>query len=432
MERRELLGEIMEAVEDDFKAILELAEAAPAGELLEATELEVRRRALRCYGMLLRGVIVLASREGDGRRRAPECGCGQRMRMAYRGQKTVTTVLGPMVFSRRYYHCRCGRRRVPFDEEVGLERGGFSAGARRLITRCGTAESFREAAAGLKELAEIRVSAETVREVTEGVAREVEGAQEGKAFCGEEQAIDFTTAGGSSRAYVSVDGTMVNTLDGWREAKVGAIYNQGKDQQHYLGGISEAGAFGMEMRGHADAVGALSARQRVAIGDGAAWIWKQMGIQFPGSVEVVDYYHLSEQVWTCARAMYGEGTAAAAQWSARRLQEISEGGPRRLMKSLRRWKRRRRRKEERKALGALLGYVVERQERLRYPAFRRAGIDIGSGPVESACRHVVGRRLKGGGMRWSLANAQAMLRLRALRASTGSWEAYWQRRPHAA
>ena len=41
-------------------------------------------------------------------------------------------------------------------------------------------------------------------------------------------------------------------------------------------------------------------------------------------------------------------------------------------------------------------------------------MDIGSGPVESACRHVVGKRLKGGGMRWRTGNAEVMLRLRAL------------------
>jgi len=318
------------------------------------------------------------------------------------------------------------------DETVGLGRRGVSDGACRLITWCGKGESFRAAAGTLQELAEIRLSAETVRSVTEGVAREVEGAQQEGRFCGEEQGMKFRVRGGARRAYISPDGTAVNTLSGWREVKTGAIYNQEKSGQHYLATLSEAGAFGMELRRHAAAVGALGARQWVVMGDGALWIWKMAAVEFPGAVEVVDYYHLSEHVWGCARALYGEGSAAGARWSARRLKEIREQGPGRLLQGVRRSQRRRRREQEHTALEALVGYVSERKERLRYPTFRRMGIDLGSGPVESACGHVIGRRLKGAGMRWSEANAEAMARLRALSASTGSWEAFWQRHRPAA
>ena len=37
---------------------------------------------------------------------------------------------------------------------------------------------------------------------------------------------------------------------------------------------------------------------------------------------------------------------------------------------------------------------------------------IGSGPVEAACKSVVGSRLKGTGMRWSAAGADAVLAIR--------------------
>ena len=53
---------------------------------------------------------------------------------------------------------------------------------------------------------------------------------------------------------------------------------------------------------------------------------------------------------------------------------------------------------------------------------------IGTGPQESACKNVIGRRLKGSGMRWTTANAEAMAHLRALMYSTGSWDAFWARR----
>jgi len=51
---------------------------------------------------------------------------------------------------------------------------------------------------------------------------------------------------------------------------------------------------------------------------------------------------------------------------------------------------------------------------------------MGSGPVESACKRVVGQRLNGAGMRWGEAGADAVCRLRALFLSEpGPWEAFW-------
>ncbi len=46
--------------------------------------------------------------------------------------------------------------------------------------------------------------------------------------------------------------------------------------------------------------------------------------------------------------------------------------------------------------------------------------------MEAACKQVVGQRLKGSGMRWSEAGADAVCHLRALfRSEKGQWDAYW-------
>ena len=53
---------------------------------------------------------------------------------------------------------------------------------------------------------------------------------------------------------------------------------------------------------------------------------------------------------------------------------------------------------------------------------------IGSGTVESACKTVVGQRLKLAGMRWGEDGADALCHLRALyRSEKGQWEAFWNR-----
>jgi hypothetical protein len=66
------------------------------------------------------------------------------------------------------------------------------------------------------------------------------------------------------------------------------------------------------------------------------------------------------------------------------------------------------------------------------------GLPIATGVIEGACRYVVKDRMDRTGARWSLTGAEAVLRLRAVRAS-GDFDAYWtfhlareQDRDHAA
>jgi hypothetical protein len=66
--------------------------------------------------------------------------------------------------------------------------------------------------------------------------------------------------------------------------------------------------------------------------------------------------------------------------------------------------------------------------RMDYPTRLAKGGRIGSGPVESACKTVVGQRLKRAGMRWGEDGADAVCQLCALfRSESSHWEAFWQR-----
>lgn len=82
---------------------------------------------------------------------------------------------------------------------------------------------------------------------------------------------------------------------------------------------------------------------------------------------------------------------------------------------------------------ATIAYFENHVHRMDYPSYRARGWHIGSGPVEAACNRVIGQRLKGTGMRWGPAGADAMSHLRALLLSErGQWPTYWAHRPRAA
>jgi hypothetical protein len=65
---------------------------------------------------------------------------------------------------------------------------------------------------------------------------------------------------------------------------------------------------------------------------------------------------------------------------------------------------------------------------MEYPEYLARGRCIGSGAVESACKTVVGQRLKLAGMRWGEDGAHEVCHLRALyRSEKGQWEAFGSR-----
>ena len=63
------------------------------------------------------------------------------------------------------------------------------------------------------------------------------------------------------------------------------------------------------------------------------------------------------------------------------------------------------------------GYFSNNRERMNNPAFRAIGLCVATGVVEGGCKHIITTRLKRGGMRWTVAGANAII---ALRCAVGS------------
>ena len=74
-------------------------------------------------------------------------------------------------------------------------------------------------------------------------------------------------------------------------------------------------------------------------------------------------------------------------------------------------------------------YLENNVHRTDYPTYLAKGWMIGSGAVESACKTIVGQRLKQAGMRWREYGTDSMCQLRALfKSEPSQWQAFWQRR----
>jgi len=69
-------------------------------------------------------------------------------------------------------------------------------------------------------------------------------------------------------------------------------------------------------------------------------------------------------------------------------------------------------------------HLVRNAAFLHYDRALADGLPIATGVIEGACRYLVQDRMGRTGARWSLAGAEAILRLRALRTS-GDFDDYW-------
>jgi hypothetical protein len=140
---------------------------------------------------------------------------------------------------------------------------------------------------------------------------------------------------------------------------------------------------------------------------------------------VLDLLHVLEYLWKAAYVFHPEGSVEAERWVRERLLWLLCGDVGQVIASIRRTATYRGLSASaRKPADAAAKYLEHHKAYLRYDQYLDAGLPIATGVIEGACRHLIRDRLTLTGARWSLAGAEAILRLRSLRAS-GDWDEYW-------
>ncbi len=211
----------------------------------------------------------------------------------------------------------------------------------------------------------------------------------------------------------------------YKEFKVLTFYDPDKSHCHVVATSGNHEALGRLMRREARRLRLAQAKVKYALSDGAEWIAHQYRRQLPLLDEhILDYYHLRDHVVEASHTLYGEGTKKAQQWREEMMGCVWEQGSLVLLHRLGPYVRRHRRGPKHEALKSLRDFVGKRVAMTDYPTFRQLGYDCGSGPTESLCGRLTAR-LKGPGMRWDKANAEAMMALACVYHS-GLWSTYWK------
>jgi hypothetical protein len=364
-------------------------------------------------------------------------------------------LLGPVPCTRAYYYCgRCGRGLAPWDRAAGLTSRSFSPATERLVCLAGTlSDGFEEAATKvLPEMASLRVAETTVQRTTEAAGRRVaEYLRAGGTFGFPHPWGWYKDARGRTCAYVSIDLTGVRQQakgGGKAEGRmpyVAMIFNPvpelpegsphqapagARMQARYLGGLYDLDLLGLGLRKQAGQVGMDKAEVWIGLTDGGNGLEEFVRRNFPRDpVLILDFWHASEYLTELGQLLYPCDEEARQRVVGGWCRALRREGGARVLETLQALPASRK-PAAREKQAATLTYFRNNVHRMDYPAYVANGWSIGSGAVESACKTIVGQRLKLSGMRWREYGTDAICHLRALfKSEAGQWQAFWRRSP---
>jgi hypothetical protein len=149
---------------------------------------------------------------------------------------------------------------------------------------------------------------------------------------------------------------------------------------------------------------------------------------FPDAIHTVDVMHVIEKLWNAGTAVHREGTPEHRAWAEAqknalyggrvddilaeldaRLAATPKTGPGNKFRRTKLTKTRR--------------YIAKRAAMMNYDELVRRDLELGTGAVEGAIKHIIHRRMDHGGMRWIKERAEAVLQLRCIEVN-GDWEAF--------
>lgn len=321
---------------------------------------------------------------------------------------------------------------------------GWSEGLQKWAVWLGGLLPFAHAEAVLNTVGQVPMSDSTLWRCVQRWGergRQVEARQRARANALPSR--DQGGAGGPAAAVVkgvALDGATVNIrAEGWKELKVGSVFDVAARPTRdpvtgdlvelaqavhttYVAHLGGPERFGQLLWAEAQRRSWTTARETVAVGDGAAWIWNLVGEHFFDSRQVVDWYHATTHLRQAAYALKGEHTPDAQRWFKAHDTTLFEGHAERIAATLQDLARSQRKVAD--VLRREAGYFTEHQRRMQYQELREDGLPIGSGMVESACKQFRAR-LAGPGMRWNRSGAERLLPIRAA-VMNHNFDAWWQ------
>jgi hypothetical protein len=299
--------------------------------------------------------------------------------------------------------------------------------------------SYKEAEAAILRAHHLQVNDDTIRAVTNYVGSIV--FQADCRFAEETFAklnsgkLSFPNKKKKDILYIEADGAQFNTRSkdkagsSWRENKLGIVFSTDniytwtnakgvkqwqinkREYISYAGSVSE---FKKHLFSCALKNGYGKYEKTILIGDGATWIRNMREELFPDALQILDYYHLCENVNTFAKHLFGTEPFQYSAWANKICDLLKKSKWNEVLLDLKH------REQPPSCPIDLYGYINNNIDSIDYNRYIECGYFIGSGAIESGNKSVLHQRLKQPGMRWNVQSAQYLLTLRT-KYKSGLW-----------
>jgi hypothetical protein len=299
--------------------------------------------------------------------------------------------------------------------------------------------SYRRAEAAISEALGMVVDNDTIRNVTNFVGGTVfrnDCAKAEEAYMALESGKLKYPQATDGVVYIQTDGAALNTRSKdetgstWRENKLGEVFtskdirywtDRKGERQHsilrkeyvsYVGSVAE---FKKHLLACSVRNGYGQFKETVILSDGATWIRNMAEEMFPDAQQILDYYHLCENVYTYAKSLFGMEDSKYVPWAKSVCASLKSSKHDLVLRELEQL--------DEKPNGCavnLCGYITNNIKNIDYAAYQKKGYFIGSGAIESGNKLILQDRLKRAGMRWNTTTAQAMLTLKT-KAESNIW-----------
>jgi hypothetical protein len=431
-----LLGRIREAVPELQGRIDEVERAASLNALILA--------AIGLGRELSRLVVEAAlSRHASAERRLGSCpSCSRRLRSKGWRPRQLATSVGVVSWRRPVGRCPAGCKIgqvAPSDEALGVESSQRSS-VELISLGCLLAVyvPFETTCQILERAVGQRLAASTVWTWVRTV-----GARAAMALEAEIKAME---AGGMPVAEVlevhvrqlvvaiGADGVMVPFRPSpgspkgavqFREIKIAVLAYLGRrinrrgetctrlQGRRLVAVLGDIDALAVRLRLEAHRQGVFAAERIVWISDGAKGLWRVFAEVLPAhAIGILDFYHAAGQLWQAGEAWFGYRPSVEV-WFQDIRSRLRKGQVDEIIAELDAESRKTFRHEDRRGvLARVRDYFAKHRQHLDFPAFKAAGLPLGSGFVESACKWLIQQRFKGVGMRWSDDGFNHLLHLR--------------------
>lgn len=372
--------------------------------------------------------MVIATAEDEAEEEEPDVvidANGVVWRAALTCEKTYHSIRGPLAITRALYRCvRNGPTRCFFEDRRGIVDGHFTQDLGYAVVK-GVAALPAPAASQLIEAATGHpLPTATMKRAAANVGNGMR--DEERVFF--DAVIACREIPAAARAIViSVDALSFHLRrEGFKQATAATISLLDETGERLetirLGELPEPGKATIMERVERE-VRSLVARRpdlkaEVVI-DGAADLREHLLALFPFATHVTDFFHIVEHISDALRQLFPFDEVARRAQRASFCHRLKHdvNGPTEILAWLRDcgWVHAGRASEA--VLSVVEGhanYIENQLPFMEFAAAQNDNLDIGSGPVEAACKTLVTQRLKISGATWSRQGARAILYLRSL------------------